>query len=164
MGCILRKTAAAAKVEEPSASTLLPTTQGGTEVKPAAPAAPAETKEPANSQAVDAEAVKAEEQKTDAEVVKETAELKLEMAEVKQELEQKQEMKQKQAEVKQELKQETAELKQELNELMELTITEVKPKERPAQSFCMGCCVFFSSSSPSRRTNQRKRVLTLRII
>ncbi|CAE8608531.1 unnamed protein product [Polarella glacialis] len=150
MGCIPSKTSAAAKVEEPSASTLLQTAQGGAEVKPAAPAAPAETTEPANAQVVEAEAVKAEEQKTDLEVVKETAELKLETAEVKQE----------KAEVKQVLKQETAEVKQKLNELMELTIMEVKPEERPVQSFWMGCCdckMLFSS--PSRRSNQRGGLL-----
>ncbi|CAE8722674.1 unnamed protein product [Polarella glacialis] len=116
MGCTPSKTAAAAKVEEPS-------------------------------QVVEAGAVKAVEQNTDAEMVKETAQLNMETAEVKQktaevkqELKQKQELQQKQAEVKQELKQETAELKQALNELMELTITEVKPEETPAQSFWMGCC------------------------
>ncbi|CAE8722678.1 unnamed protein product [Polarella glacialis] len=90
MGCTPSKTAAAAKVEEPSASTLLQTTQGGAEVKPAALEAPAETTEPANAQAVKAEAVK--------------------------------------------------DVEQELNELMEFTITEVKPEERPAQSCWMGCC------------------------
>ncbi|CAE8608524.1 unnamed protein product [Polarella glacialis] len=90
MGCTPSKTAAAAKVEEPSASILLQTTQGGAEVKPAALEAPAETTEPANAQAVKAEAVKA--------------------------------------------------VEQELNELMELTITEVKPEDTPAQSCWMGCC------------------------
>ncbi|CAE8608527.1 unnamed protein product [Polarella glacialis] len=90
MGCTPSKTAAAAKVEEPPASTLLQTTQGGAEVKPAALEAPAETTEPANAQAVKAEAVKA--------------------------------------------------VEQELNELMELTITEVKPEDTPAQSCWMGCC------------------------
>ncbi|CAE8722672.1 unnamed protein product [Polarella glacialis] len=90
MGCTPSKTAAAAKVEEPSASTLLQTTQGGAEVKPAALEAPAETTEPANAQAVKAEAVKA--------------------------------------------------VDQELNELMELSITEVKPEDTPAQSCWMGCC------------------------
>ncbi|CAE8722673.1 unnamed protein product [Polarella glacialis] len=90
MGCAPSKTAAAAKVEEPSASTLLQTTQGGAEVKPAALEAPAETTEPANAQAVKAEAVKA--------------------------------------------------VEQELNELMELSITEVKPEDTPAQSCWMGCC------------------------
>ncbi|CAE8722666.1 unnamed protein product [Polarella glacialis] len=93
MGCTPSKTAAAAKVEEPSASTLLQTTQGGAEVKPAALEAPAETTEPANAQAVKAEAVKAVEQELN-----------------------------------------------EFNELMELTITEVKPEEMPAQSCWMGCC------------------------
>ncbi|CAE8722661.1 unnamed protein product [Polarella glacialis] len=85
MGCSPSKTAA----EEPSATTLLQTTQGGAEVKPAAPAdsaAPVEAAasvEPA-APAETTEVVKAEEQKTEAEQ-KQTAELKLNTAEVKQE-------------------------------------------------------------------------------
>ncbi|CAE8722680.1 unnamed protein product [Polarella glacialis] len=147
MGCTPCKTAAAAKVEEPSASTLLQTTQG---------------------QVVEAEAVKAEEQKTDAEMVKETAQLKLQTAEVKQktaevkqELEQKQELQQELKQKQAELNQETVELEQELNELMKLTITEVKPKETPAQSCWMGCCdsTFFQLTITARRSNQRRSLL-----